>query len=717
MRLSAVPFELHAVWISLAVFAAALLLWRRWGGPPGAFTRRGVVVIGVAWTAFCTLEYWLFGPFSALGRPDEYHSSIPWIYYLTHSHLGGAYAHGFTGGVDAVAGMVTGTQHLSVERFAFAALPLWGTVLLLKGGAIAIAFSGGYKLARSGLGSSRANAVVVGLLASGAHAYNFAWSMGGLGWGTALLPWVFYFVCLRDERARYYVALVPLALIYSGSTAITHSLPALGLAGLAAFALVRPPRLLRYVSGALVFGVVAILNWSSTLIAAIQLAPESARANAAPSLISLKQWVIGNAEIFPLAAIFLAIAILTIRRDRFVLTAVPVMAVTIAAGTILSWLDWKATGINVLASYRWSLISDGYILPGLIVVARALGAAAPGTVRIRPAEIAAACAFAAVAVASAAYQKGLNLINYRYYGGQALLTRVEALAPGCEWRPEQPFRVVTIPSLFSPNTATAYGFNALDGSGNNLWKRSAAFFGMAVVKPARLDQNPQYFWLPVPDDANEIGASVDLRALHVANVRYVFSDRPLADTALRRVSPGCAKPAVTEASRRFVTWLTGWAPKAVPGDLYIYELPGAWPAAFVPDRLRVSAHSHAEPSFYQELLSPEGGLPTALVSREDAAMLKETALDPGAYLLTGSALVPGGFDVTVTPRRSDSGAKGLVVVNAPYTRFWRASSEGRALDIVPVNGVHFAVILDAAIRAPIRIRYDRGAGFTRASPD
>lgn len=694
--MKAIPFEIHAAWIALAAFAAILLVWRVTPWSKAPLTARGVVVIGIAWTAFCTLEYWVFGPYSALGRPDEYHASMPWVYYLTHGHPGGSYAHAYAGGLDAVAGMVTGTQHLSVERFAYAAFPLFGTVLFLKAAAIAIAFAGGYRLARSGCGLHRGGAVAVGLVASGVHIYNFAWVMGGLGWATALLPWVFYCVCVRSDRPRYFVPLAALAIVYSGSTALTHSLPALVVAAALTCALLPPARPMRCVAGAVLFCVVAVANWSGTLLAALQVAPESSRAHASPPLLSLKQWLLGNAEFFPLAAVVAALLVLALRRDRYVLVAAPVMVAAISAGTLLSWIDWKATNITVLSSYRWSLVSDAYLLPALVVVSRALSGAAHAVSRL-PMR-AAALGFAAIAVASAGFHKGLNLINYRFYGGQALFARVDVLKHECAWRTGDPFRVVTLPSLFSPTTASAYGLHTLDGMSNNFTRRSTDFFGMAIAKPPNRAQNVQYHWLNVPPDATEIGTAVDLAALRLANVRFVLSDRPLTDPALEAVDPRCGS---TAEPGRVPSWLQRWAPRAGIERVYIYELDGAWPRAFVPAAVRVSAHDEG-PEFYRELVS----LPalTALVGRSDAQSIGPPAPDSLSYTLSSYSLVPDGFDLTLS--RGTGGRPGIVVLNVPYSRFWHAQSNGRSVKVVPVNGVQIGLVLEDA-GPQVEVRYQR----------
>lgn len=701
------PWEVRFVWICLGVFLGGLLLWFNIFRTNQPLSRRGAVAIGAFWTAFCTVEYWLLGPLSAIGFPDEYHSVIPWNYFLTHNHMGGAYAHGYAGGLDATAGMAAGTQYLSVERLAFSALPLWGTILFMKAGAFALAFSGGYRLVRSAFRVTRGKAVVIALVASGGHIYNFGWVMGGIGWAMALLPWVFYFLCLRSDRRWYFGSLVLLAIIYSGSTGITHSLPALAVAVVISCVLLPPTRPWRFVLGAVVFGSVAILNWLGVLIAVLQLSAESARATTVPRILTLMEQLVGHYDVITVPISLVALAILAVHRDQFVWRALSAMALAVYLGTVLSWIDWESTNIKVLAAYRWSLVSDGHILPALIILARALSILNRDSekriawLRLPPL---AGVYFASVVVLSASYFKALNILNYQYYGGQAIFSRVALLAE-CPWRPADPFRVVTVPSLFSPATATAYGLDTFDGASNNFPIRSGWFFGMAVTKPPNSRQNATYHFINLPAGATDLATTVNLDGLRIANVRYVLSDRPLSDSNLTLVSDRCTGGPNFGVSQPLAKRLTNWAPKALVTKLYIYELSGAWPRAFVPTEVRVSLSSSDQLSFYEELLeSTERRI--ALVSRADAGALVGTRPSPSAYALADLRLIPDGFDLIVARRPEAGASPGMIVINAPYSRFWRARTSGRELIIVPVNGIQMGVVLEGTGES-VEVRYDR----------
>src|SRR5262249_26087092 len=139
---------------------------------PQAPTRFSVVVIGFLLCAFCTAEYWMLGPLSALGGQDELYFCVPWLYFLTHVMQPGVYAHAYAGGIDALT-VADGTQYISLHRLLFAVLPLWLAILTVKAGAIAAGYAGGYRVARTGFGLTRDKAVVAAVIAGVCQIYSF----------------------------------------------------------------------------------------------------------------------------------------------------------------------------------------------------------------------------------------------------------------------------------------------------------------------------------------------------------------------------------------------------------------------------------------------------------------------------------------------------------------------------------------------------------------
>ena len=150
-----------------------------------------VGLFGLFWTLACTAQYWILGNNSAVGHSDEQAAGVPWLYYLAKIHDGGSYASSWSGGVDAMIGIVFGTQFFSIERIAFSTLPLFLAILFIKSGAIAIAFFGGYIVARASANLDKFKAILVGMLAGVGNILNIGWALCGNGWGFALLPWIF----------------------------------------------------------------------------------------------------------------------------------------------------------------------------------------------------------------------------------------------------------------------------------------------------------------------------------------------------------------------------------------------------------------------------------------------------------------------------------------------------------------------------------------------
>lgn len=709
------PLEIQFALLFVSAFIIGLLAWINVRRSEHLVSRSAVVAIGILWGAFCTIQYWMLGPFSALGQSDEHNALIPWLYFLTQVHDGSLFAHGYSGGIDATVGMDAGTQYVSVHRILFTALPPWLAILTLKLGAIGLAYSGGYGIARVGLGLEREKGIIIGLLASVGNLLIMGWAVSSTGWSIALLPVVFHVVCLRTDRQHYHLWVFVLALLYAASTTVKY-LPALYVALLIGALLLPPKKTGRFAVGCALFGLVCLLNWLDVLYAFIQLAPESARANAAPALfpphLALLYTIRYHADFLILPVGIVALGILAVRGDRFVFRAVPAFALAVGLGVVLSYVNWRTLGVPYLYAYRWTLLSEGYVLIVLIITARAMSNldwAVPHRLwhlRLPPLSVA---YFSTIAVLAAADHKALDIIRYQYYGGQAHLTRTAYLSD-CNWRPREPFRVVTAPSLFAPNTPNAYNLNTFDGDSNNFSQRKNLYFGLAVNRPAKPLENPTHNWLNVPSDASVLGTTVNLDALRVANVRFVLSGRKLDDPGLTLVSQTCSGGPFLGVNHQFEKWLRSWAPRAATNTPFIYEIPKAWPRVFVPTEFQVSAAAINDPTYYSELLgSPVE--PIALFSRTDAYLLRDRKLLPDAYVLMGYRIVPNGFDIEVALRRQ--AATGLVVVNAPYSRLWHATSGGHSVSVVPANGIHMALILED-INGLIELRYERHTLATAA---
>lgn len=703
------PVETLYVCTGLLLLAAALLaVWNSRSTSP-ALTRRGAILLGLAWTAFGTFEYWILGPHSALGRPDEYNVSIPWIYHLARFHDGGLYMHHYAGGVDASAGVAFGVQYLSLNVLFFGALPLWLALSVMNIGALGLGFAGGYRVARTALHLTRGKAAVVGLIASGTHLVNLAWAASGTGWTIALMPWGLYFLSLRTARPHYWIGVVFFAFIYSGSTGIIHSLPAFFAGLLVSCLFIRPAMLSRFLGGCFLFGTLCILNWADVLYALIQIGPESARATAVRVVPSLWAHLQANSDVLFLPLGLAALIFFLVRRNRRGVLLVLAFWLTFISGHWLGAVPWHSTGIGLLAAYRWDLVSDGYQLVSLLVAGQVLALSdwtairRLGPLRLPPLS---ALYLATLPVLALMHHKALNVFNYRYYGGSALFTHAPGLSSS-SWHAGEPFRVVTDYDLFAPNTTNAYQLDTFEGSVQAFSLRQNRYYGWAVRHPAEPSPHTHVHFLSMPATESRFASVANLDGLRIANVRYVLGARPLADPELTL--------ALHEESPQPPGWLRRWAPRESARAVYVHELAGSWPRAFAPAAIRFSANASGDEAFHREILGLVA-TPAMIVARDDAALLAGNLPLSGGAHLEKFAIVRDGFDLTVHQDRHDTPTPGAVVINAPYSRFWHATAQGRPRTIVPVNGIHMAVIVEPGDRE-LTVRYERQtlAGLLLAS--
>jgi hypothetical protein len=702
------PYELEFVLTVALVFVVALVAWFNIRRTPAPLIGPGVIAIGIAWALACTAQYWILGPFSAIGQADERFTS-PWLYYFTRIHDGGMFAHAWSGGVDATANLSTATEYLSVDRLLFSFLPFWIALLIMKAGAIALAYAGGYRLARA-FPLSREKAIVIGMFAGVGNIEVVGWVVSDIGWAIALLPAAFYVLVMRTDRPKYFRWVLLLALLYASSTSVIHTLPALYIALALGCVLVPPRNWARLIVGCTILGLVCLLNWSEYIYAFTQLGPEMVRANVRKEVIPLLSLVQvhtqgrGDFMIVPVVAV--SLMLLALRRDPFVIRALPVYLVSFCLGTVVAQLDWQATGVSLLNAYRWELLSDGHILIGLLVTAGALRGLqwkrrkVLGVILPPPA----AAYFATVAVMAAANHTWDDIYRYQSFGGQALLTQAECIT-GLHQESRGPFRVVSIPTSFAPNMLNSYGLEVFDGVSSAFGLRKTYYFAMAVTQSGEMTGSANFHLIRLPASSSLLADAVNLNALRLANVRFVVSDRRLDDPELKLSTVDCASHLLAGMGPPLETWLRQWAPKVAGAPHYIYELSAPWPRVFVPTDLWFSEAAVDDPAFYRELLSASAE-PIAVVSKTDAGLVGDAKPVPVAYTLRGFRIVPNGFDIEVQAQKQASAPPGVVVVNVPYSRFWHASSDGRALPVVPVSGVQMAVILDH-VSGPIELRYQR----------
>jgi hypothetical protein len=99
-------------------------------------------------------------------------------------------------------------------------------------------------------------------------------------------------------------------------------------------------------------------------------------------------------------------------------------------------------------------------------------------------------------------------------------------------------------------------------------------------------------------------------------------------------------------------------------------------------------------------------MPVALLAGSDAFPRAAPLPEAGRYTVEEFRLTPDGFDIDVARLPHAAEGPGMVVVNAPYSRFWQAAVDGRRAEILPVNAVHMGVVVDGDARR-VELQYAR----------
>lgn len=669
-------FRFDAACALIACAATTLFFWFR---KQSDLSPRAVVGIGVLWTLLCALQYWALGTYSFLGLSEELIAGAPWLRYVSHTFEGGTFAHGWSGGIDADTAIILGNQYLAVERILFGLFHFGIALFFMKAGAVALAYWGMYMVAHVGFGLPRLPAVALSLLAGVGSLLNLAFVICGNGWGFALLPLAFYVLALRTRKPHYFAWVAATAVLFSSSTSLVHQLPMTAV-GLAIGALLVPGiRLGRFALGSVLFFAIFIANWSGIVAALVQLGPESFRVQSAAGVTKTPVMTFfrtihahSDVYIFPLG--LFALGVLAWFRDRLFPKALAAYAVAVGIGPWMATFDWSGTH-PVLAAYRWDQISYSSYLIVLILTCFAFA-------HLKRRVGLAALYILCLAVWAAADLKIQDYRRYLGWGGQARLLNTPILRE-TDWRPKEPFRLVTVGNSLYPNMGNAHGVDTFDGISNSFTSRSSLYFGLAVEKRDR-PYNSSWHALDFSAGQSMLGETTNLDALRVANVQFVFSDVALADPELKLISSQKSDTAY-----------------------YLYELPTPWPRAFIPKNTIVSNHEMGERAFYEQVLR-EPQIWKAVVSHSDAKQysIDEKAFDLSLYSLEKLDIVRSGFVVTVARRKPADSKAGVLILNVPFSRFWTAQSQGKQLSLFPVNGVQTGVILKDT-GTEITVRYKR----------
>jgi len=669
---------------------------------------RAVVVFFLVWVGLYTAEYFIFGPNSFIAM-DSDSRNISFLYYLARIHQGGQFAHEIAGGQD-LSVILPGTQYLVPEKLLLHFLDPWIVVWLHKMMIGTLAFSGSYLLAR-GISDNVDRFAAVGAASVFPvwHDYLGNYSLE-FGTGFAAVPLAVYASVVCVNRKNFFTWV----LVAGGLLALAQPMkvfPAALLATACALLLYDKRNIGKTTAAFSFFILLSVVNWHEVLYGMLLLVDQTTRGyGSEQDVVDLTQvvWKFYGRSFqnwFVVGLLILSTGMLLFRGEWLGKAAAGSIILFSTGFFAAELFPWQAFGLSFI-----NRIEHAYMflaLPVLTVPIAAKAFSAPqgeqslGAGRAKNRSM-------AVALLSASFclllwNKFLNGAWFVALGGQSSSFGFVELQ-NQDWKTERYGRVVTLFDVPPPNiTATCYGIDSFDGTillNPKPWNDYWASIKKLPLPTRRVATRPSVDWRYWNGRTYAAGENFQLDLLRIANVKYLISALPLTGDGLKLLRsvdrsawpktrpsffPGYASYFKTRLQRIFD-----------PGGQYIYALSGALPRVFAATGVEVVENDISTGALHARVskAAPAG---RAVVRAGNADKLRNLSrLEVLSY-----DKVVDGYDVTVSAPKG-----GILMVNNVYLPYWRALVGGKALSVVPANGIHMAVTLPPGTKC-VRFRYQR----------
>ncbi len=666
----------------------------------------------VVWAAMFTVEYFVFGPYSFVAV-DTDSRNLAFLHYLARLHDGGLFAHDIAGGQD-LGIILPGTQYLMPERTLLRFLDPWVVLLVHKLMIAILAFTGAYLLARSLVkGVDRFAATAAAAVFPVSHMYLGNYSLE-FGTGFAAIPLAVYAAVVCVERKNFAAWVFGAGIVLALAQPM-KVFPATLVATLCVLFVFERRNLTRTAAAFAFYIMLSVLNWHEILYGIILLVGETTRGfGAVADMIDVTgsvakvfrlfffNWLPYNLFISTLLAV--SIAVLIAKRDKLGFRALAAVFLFVAAFLAVDLFPWQWVGLafinRVENVYMWMAVP----VLAVPIAAKAVSAGPEGLSQTPGAGWnRRAGALLAAALCLLTWNKILNAAWFTALGGQGTSFGLAELKKP-QWRTDQGFRAITLFEIPPTNVAASfYGLDSFDGAMLLNPKRWNDYWSSIKKRPlssSRTATRASLDWSHWDGRTYDIDAALRLDLLSVANVKYIVSPLPLSGAGLTpivtaeksdwaKTRPGFFESRVEYVKARFRRIFD-------PGRLFVYALADPLPRIFaasslevVPDDLdRIAVHDR---------VAAVAGRGRVVVARRHAGKLKGL----GKLTVQSYKKAVDGYDIIVGAEQG-----GIVVVNNAYLPFWRATADGKPLEIVPANGVHMAVAVPAGARK-VEVRYRR----------
>ncbi len=693
------------VLLSSALAVIAMIYLTRRGSPELSRQSANALLIGMLF--WLCLEY-MMGPYSTLFWGDEGNSVPPVLNYTaTFSEPGQLFAHEFGGGVDRFSMSLAGSTYISLDMTLARILPMWAVIMANKLVSVALGLIGMYLLCRKTANLPRFLSVVAAGLyfAIDRHHINIT-MIYGPAWGSfPMVAFLTAFLLGRSRRA-FFISLFGLAAL-SGLVPPTHIGIGAGATFVIAVACFYRGPVWRPVVAAAVIPAAIIANWHEVLWAFLQVSGETTK------LSSGSNWITTLTGI-PISEVLvvsiLAIGVLVLCRDRFAYPGGAAIAGCLFLLPVVHLILSILPGMEVLLSARWPHIRDALDVFGLLVIARAADrlqyeiAGNPILKRY----LNTSALMLGYFVFFTTLIKGDHLFELVHKGGYSHFTSIENLKVR-DWEEPGLHRVVTLRGQDAETNIAPgfYGLDAFDCQLNLVPRSVMEYWNHGIYKkftPGGLTfpimgLNPKFWsWEDLEYDLN---ASVRISFLRAVNVQYVLSRVPIKEKGLTLVSAPDEPRSTFGLHRNWDDRLRYYERRlriiAVAGNMYVYRLEDAVPRAFGAEAVNVAPADEGVGD------AVKGGAEAALARRARIAGSNAKYFESfrGNVHVRDVAKTKYGYMVQL-----DAARNGAVVLNVPFSSFWRARVDGIDRKVVPVNVVQMAVSVPQGTKK-VAFIYDR----------
>ena len=631
---------------------------------------------------FVCAEYFALGPFSMLVYSNEGAGIVQWLMDQAHTSSEPLFAWSWVGGIDVAGSSDFVGEHVSLERTLLASFPFWIAQALHKISVVGIAFIGMYVLARRATNADRLAAVSVAALFSIYELthHHVTW-MHGVGY--AVIPAAIFVCVCRIGCSKYWLGVLCIACLVAVSGSLVHSIVALMAALVISGVLLRPNRFGIVLAATVIIGAVVSLNWAEVLYGLASLAPMSSRGAIVASpdpFQSLVMFFLSGHRLL-MAGMFVSSIVTLMIMDRvWALRSFAALALVFCAYFVWAYAPWGSVGLEFFEALNYAYVLR--TLPVFAALAAAATLACLSDTKRRKLSLLVAAFAVGVLIWTKAYHGALWFVE----GGSAEISTIVLPSADTDgWK--MGGRVVSMPYLLPPSLSSLRGFSAMDGVVNIISSRVDAFW-RAATRSDGLSMDPFFALRPSVDprtvDALSIGESARLDLLKVAGVQHVFSRVPLDDVGQQVVGPTGPNP-----FRQTDTSITGklasyWSLRTNPPGVRAYSLTGAYDMVFTPSKMSVAD----QPLFWDVVATqPRHGVTLMINQPLETVAALRTALagNPtvAKWMWHGDALhaaleAPDG---------------GVIVFNVRHDLFMRGFADGQPVPLVPVNGIHSAMIV------------------------